>query len=298
MRTFLVVNPQSAGGATGRRWPEIRAEVLRAVGDGAEHAFTERPMHAAALTAEALKSGFRRIVAVGGDGTLNEVVNGIIGEDGRPLATLGVILTGRGRDGARTLGVPRDPVRAVERLAERAPSAPRDLGLVRWPGGRRFFVTVAGAGFDAVVAARALTLPGPGTVPYLRAVVSSLRDHRPWPLQLRVDGAPDRSLAATAVMLANGPTCGGGMRIAPGADAADGLLDLVVLGGLSRAALLRWLPTVYWGGHLRHPRITVERVRAVTVVSDRPLPLQLDGEPCGAAPVEVTVAPGALRLRA
>jgi diacylglycerol kinase (ATP) len=117
-------------------------------------------------------------------------------------------------------------------------------------------------------------------------------------LQLRVDGAPDRSLAATGVMLANGPTCGGGMRIAPGAHAADGLLDLVVLGALSRAALLRWLPTVYWGGHLRHPRITVEHVRAVTVVSDRPLPLHLDGEPCGAAPCEVTVAPGALRLRA
>jgi diacylglycerol kinase (ATP) len=104
-------------------------------------------------------------------------------------------------------------------------------------------------------------------------------------------------VAVTGVMFANGSTCGGGMRIAPGAHAADGLLDLVILGALSRAALLRWLPTVYWGGHLRHPRITLERVRAATVVCDRPLPLQLDGEPCGAAPVEVTVAPGALRVR-
>lgn len=250
-----------------------------------------------ARAAEGVRARVDLVIAVGGDGTLNEVVNGITGEDGRPLATLGVILTGRGRDGARTLGVPRDPIRAVERLAAQAHAVPRDLGLVRWSGGRRFFVTVAGAGFDAVVAARALTLPGPGTVPYLRAVVSSLRDHRPWPLEIRVDEAPARSLAVTGVMFANGPTCGGGMRIAPGAHAADGLLDLVILGALSRPALLRWLPTVYWGGHLRHPRITLERMRAVTVASDRPLPLQLDGEPCGAAPFEVAVAPGALRVR-
>ena len=250
-----------------------------------------------ARAAEAVRAGVDLVIAVGGDGTLNEVANGITDKDGRSLANLGVILTGRGRDGARTLGVPRDPIRAVERLAQGAPAVPRDLGLVRWPGGRRFFVTVAGAGFDAVVAARALTLPGAGTIPYLRAVVSSLGDHRPWPLEVRVDGAPARSLAATGVMLANGATCGGGMRIAPGAHADDGFLDLVILGALSRTALLRWLPTVYWGGHLRHPLITLERVRAVTVASDRPLPLELDGEPCGAAPFEVTVAPGALRVR-
>lgn len=251
-----------------------------------------------ARAAEAVRARVGLVIAVGGDGTLNEVVNGITSEDGRPLATLGAILTGRGRDGARTLDVPRDPVRAVERLADEGRATSRDLGLLRWAGGRRYFVTVAGAGFDAVVAARALPLAGPGTVPYLRAVLTSLRDHRPWPLELRVDGAPARRLTATGVMLANGTTCGGGMRIAPDAHPADGLLDLVVLGALSRAALLRWLPTVYWGGHLRHPRITVERVRAVAVASDRPLPAQVDGEPCGAAPFEVTVAAAALRVRA
>ena len=248
------------------------------------------------MAAEGIRAGVGLIVAVGGDGTLNEVVNGITDEGGRPLASLGVILTGRGRDGARTLGVPRDPARAVERLATARVPVRRDLGRVRWPGGQRYFVTVAGAGFDAVVAARALTLPGPGTVPYLRAVMASLRDHRPWPIRVRLDDAPERSLAATGVMLANGSTCGGGMRIAPDAHAADGLLDLVTLGPLSRAALLRWLPTVYWGGHLRHPAITVERVRSVSVASDRALPLQIDGEPCGAAPFEATVVPGALRV--
>jgi diacylglycerol kinase (ATP) len=82
------------------------------------------------------------------------------------------------------------------------------------------------------------------------------------------------------------------MRVAPGADAADGMLDLVVLG-----ALMRWLPTLYWGGHLRHPRVTRERARSVAVTSDAPVPLQLDGEPWGASPFDVTVCARALRLR-
>jgi diacylglycerol kinase (ATP) len=158
-------------------------------------------------------------------------------------------------------------------------------------------VTVAGAGFDAVVAARAATLPGRGTVPYLRAVAATLRAHRPWALSLAVDGAPARSLSVTGVVIANGPCFGGGMRVAPGADASDGRLDVVVLGALGRAALLRWLPTLYWGGHLRHPRVTRELARSVAVTSALPVPLQLDGEPWGTSPFEATVCPGALRLR-
>lgn len=235
------------------------------------------------------------MVAVGGDGTLNEVVNGVVDEDGRPRATVGALFTGRGRDGARTLGLPRDPARAAARLLAARPAA-RDLGLVRWRGGWRYFVTVAGAGFDAVVARRALTLAGPGTIPYLRAVAASLRVYRPWPMRLTVDGGPTRALCAAGIMFANGPCCGGGMRIAPAAHPADGVLDLVVLGALSRGALVRWLPTVYWGGHLRHPLITAERVASVAVASEEPLPLQVDGEPCGEAPFEVHVAPGALRV--
>jgi diacylglycerol kinase (ATP) len=241
-------------------------------------------------------AGAELVIAVGGDGTLNEVVNGITGEDGRPLAAAGALLTGRGRDAARTLGLPRDPQRAAERLVQGSETR-RDLGLVRGGRGRRYFVTVAGAGFDAVVAARAATLPGRGTVPYLRAVAATLRAHRPWVVSLAVDGAPARSLSVTGVVIANGPCFGGGMRVAPGADASDGRLDVVVLGTLSRAALLRWLPTLYWGGHLRHPRVTRELARAVAVTSALPVPLQLDGEPWGASPFEVTVCPGALRLR-
>ena len=257
---------------------------------------TRAPGDGRTLAAAAVTAGVELIVAVGGDGTLNEVVNGVTSEDGRPLAAVGALLTGRGRDATRTLGLPRDPGRAAEHLVHGGETR-RDLGLVRRGTDHRFFLTAAGAGFDAVVAARAATMPGRGTVPYLRAVATSLRAYRPWALSLAVDGAPARPLSVTGIVLANGPCFGGGMRVAPGADAADGMLDLVVLGALGRVELMRWLPTLYWGGHLRHPRVTRELVRSVLVASEAPVPLQLDGEPWGASPFEATVCAGALRLR-
>ena len=262
---------------------------------------TRAPGHGRALAAAAVATGAELVVAVGGDGTLNEVVNGVTDADGRPLAAVGALLTGRGRDAARTLGLPRDPRRAAERLVHGGETR-RDLGLVRRALARdgvdrRFFLTAAGAGFDAVVATRAATMSGRGTIPYLRAVAASLRAHRPWTLALAVDGAPARPVSVTGVVFANGPCFGGGMRVAPGADPADGLLDLVVLGDLGRLELARWLPTLYWGGHLRHPRVTREHARSVVVTGEMPVPLQLDGEPWGHSPFEVTVCAGALRLR-
>jgi diacylglycerol kinase (ATP) len=291
---LCIVNPASGGGRSARLWPDLLDRLTRG-GLAVEHALTRGPGHATALAADAARTGVGLVVAVGGDGTLNEVVNGLVDEQGRAHATVGVLFTGRGRDGARTLGLPGDPARAVARLLAGRPAA-RDLGLVRWRGGHRYFVTVAGAGFDAVVAQRALGLAGPGTIPYLRAVAGSVRGYRPWPLRLSIDGTPPRTLRAAGVMFANGPCCGGGMRIAPGADPTDGALDLVVLGGLSRGALVRWLPTVYWGGHLRHPLITLERVATVAVASDERLPLQVDGEPWGEAPFDASVVAGALRV--
>ena len=158
---------------------------------------------------------------------------------------------------------------------------------------QRFFVTVAGAGFDAVVAARAASIARPG-----HRALSPRGGGQPsrapaLGAEPRRGRGPARSRSVTGVVIANGPCFGGGMRVAPGADAADGMLDVVVLGALGRAALLRWLPTLYWGGHLRHPRVTREHARSVAVTSAVPVPLQLDGEPWGASPFEVTVCAGA-----
>jgi diacylglycerol kinase (ATP) len=286
----------AGAGRTARRWPALGA-ALRRAGFLHDHAETRAPGEGIRLAREAADAGVPLVVAVGGDGTVNEVVNGLADPEGQPRAALAVLPTGRARDLARTLGLPRDPLAAVERLV-RGAERRLDLGVLRSTAGRRLFVNAAGAGFDAAVAERAARLGGTGTIPYLRAVLSSLRDLGATEARLDHDGGPSLAGPLVAAVVGNGAHFGGGMRIAPGADPADGVLDLVTLGDLGRWELLRWLPTVYWGGHLRNPKVRRARVRRLALRAWPPMPVQVDGEPFGETPVEVHVCPGALRLRA
>jgi len=207
------------------------------------------------------------------------------------------VLTGRGCDASRNFGVPRDPIAAVRVLAD-GRDRQLDLGRAEWGDGRRRWFTISGgAGFDAAVARRAQSVRMRGTLPYLAAVIASVHLHRPTPAVLELDGVAEPAVPITAVVAANGRWFGGGMKIAPDADPADGVFDVVVLGALGRVELLRWLPTIYPGTHLRNPRVTVRRARQVRVSAPTPLPTHVDGEPVGATPVVFTLEPGALRLR-
>ncbi|MGH7354672.1 MAG: diacylglycerol/lipid kinase family protein [Candidatus Rokuibacteriota bacterium] len=298
-RAFAVVNPAAGGGRTRRVWPHAR-DALRRLGADLEAVETREPGEATALARAAAERGWPLVVAVGGDGTLLEVVNGVAGvvaPAGGTRASVGFIPTGRGCDACRNLGIPTDPVAAARRLADGA-DVTLDLGAAEWPDGtRRRFVAAAGVGFDAAVARRAASLRGGGTVPYLVAVLLTLARHRPVDAEISVDGRRAWSGPLTAAVVANGRHYGGGMRIAPSAAPDDGRLDLVVLGEMGRAELLRWLPRVYSGGHLRHPRVVTIPGRTFAIRAAVPLPVHLDGEAAPDAPVDVTVEPGALRLR-
>jgi diacylglycerol kinase family enzyme len=254
---------------------------------------TRGPGHATSLAAEAARAGVPLVVAVGGDGTLNEVVNGIVPLREEHPVTVGAVMTGRGRDACRNLGLLRDPRRAALRLVEGRVVA-RDVGLAVWPGGRRFFLGWAGMGFDAVVATRAGQ--GGGRLAYLRAVAGALRDYATADVTVTAEGREVWAGPAASVVVCNGPSFGGGMHIAPGARPDDGRLDLVLLGALGRAELALWLPTVYWGGHLANGKIRTWRAAAVRVTTAAPVPAQIDGELGVHAPLEIEVRPGALRL--
>lgn len=205
-------------------------------------------------------------------------------------------MTGRGRDACRNLGIPCSPDAAL-RCALGASVRRVDAGMVQWPDGRRRLIVAAlGAGFDATVAARAASFRVTGTLSYLAAVLAELGAFAPRPVRVRCDDALAVDGPVANVVVANGPWYGGGMRIAPSADITDGALDLVILGALGRLELLRWLPAVYWGGHVRHPKVTTARGRVV-VIETPDLPVHVDGEPCGRTPVRIEVVPGALRLR-
>jgi diacylglycerol kinase (ATP) len=173
-----------------------------------------------------------------------------------------------------------------------------DLGIVEVGGEPpRCFVNSAGIGFDAVVARRVQSRGGAGTVPYLLATIGALWRHQPLPAEVEIDGKPVWAGRTTAIVVANGPAYGGGMKIAPGATPDDGWLDVIVAGDLGRAELLAWFPSVYRGRHLRHHKIVARRARTVVVRAPGPLPIHVDGEAAGETPVVIRVRAGALRLR-
>jgi diacylglycerol kinase (ATP) len=282
-RAFVIVNPAAGNRRTRQRWLALREELARS-GLTIEVGQTTGPGAATTLARQAVLDGWPLVIAVGGDGTVNEVINGLVDPSGRPLAALGVIATGRGRDVCRNLG--------------NAPEVSVDLNRAEWPdGGQRYFVNAGGIGFDAEVAARSRASWGPGTVPYLIAVMTTLGRYAPRAATVEVDGAVVSRDPVAAVVVANGEYYGGGMRIAPGASPSDGRLDIVVLGDIGRAELIRWLPQLYSGRHLENPKVQACAGETVTVTGPAPLAMHLDGEPVSPAPVRVSVCPGALRVR-
>jgi diacylglycerol kinase (ATP) len=293
-RAFVVVNPAAGGGRTERLWPRLR-DTLSRVGLDFEWAPTAARGDGIDLARTAARGEYDLVVAVGGDGTLNEVVNGATDDAGRPLASVGAILTGRGRDACRNFLLPADTAQAARRLVD-GRDLRFDLGVARWDdGGRRYFVGCAGAGFDGAVARRAASARGSGTIPYLLSTLATLRTQRAVDACIETRDATLRG-PITTVIAANGAYFGGGMKIAPRADPADGQLDLVIVGDLGRLELVRWLPALYRGTHLRNRKVTAIRTPSVRVAAA--LPTEVDGEPADSGPVTFSILAGALRLRA
>ncbi|MDY6908052.1 MAG: diacylglycerol kinase family lipid kinase [Chloroflexota bacterium] len=293
----VIVNPCAGGGFTGRKWPQIRG-LLQDAGLSIEHGFTDGPGHGTDLAREAVERGHELVIAVGGDGTVNEVANGLVDEEGKGRATLGIIGLGTGGDAIRTLGIPRDYVQACHLFSDYR-KCTIDLGEVEYTGGtgwvRRLFFNTAGLGFDAATVERQHALPGGlrGTLPYLIALGITLVSYRNKRVTLSVDGQAEERRCFT-VVVNNGRYFGGGMKIAPEADVCDGLLDVVVIGDMGRSGILWNLPKVYSGNHIGHPMVSAYRALGVEVGSPERLLLQVDGELVGEAPARFRLLPAAL----
>jgi YegS/Rv2252/BmrU family lipid kinase len=305
MRTYLVVNPSSANGDTGRRWPDISAAVSRAVGPVGS-AFTRSPMHAATLAARALEEGWECIVAVGGDGTLNEVVNGFFQVKGGPPpgASLAVIPRGTGGDFRRTFDWSADLRAACDRL-RRPETRPLDVGLVSFIGpegraARRYFVNVASFGVSGQVdreVNRASKGLG-GRLTFFLASMRAMWRYRDQRVRLRADGGAWEELRITTVAAANCRYFGGGMCVAPQADPGDGLLDVTVWSGYTLKDFVFKSRDIYQGTHVRLPGTRTFRVRLLEAESEEEVLLDVDGEQPGRLPARIEVLPGALRLHA
>ncbi len=306
LKAALVVNPASGNGTTGKRWPEMAA-IIADEGISFEHNFTEAPGHATELTRQLLKEGHELIIAVGGDGTTNEVINGFFDQDLKlinPHAAISFISGGTGRDLIRTIGIPTDTAEAAKHIIS-SPIRPIDLGRASYINNQGFsevrhFINVAGLGLDGATVDRVNKTSKAlgGFISFLWATVTTLVLYKNQQMKISVDGVDICDEPVTVVVFGNGRYFGGGMYIAPNAEVNDGLFDIVILKDLSKINLLLSLPRVYKGTHLSHPRITSLRGRSIKVFADEVALLDLDGEQPGRAPVEIELLPLAINLKA
>jgi YegS/Rv2252/BmrU family lipid kinase len=304
MKTAVIVNPRSAGGRTGRRWTAV-AETLAARLGPVETRFTERPGHGIVLTRALLEEGFDRIIAAGGDGTINEVANGFLDGDRpvRPQAALGVLPLGTGGDFRRTLGAPEEPHEAVEALAR---SEPRLLDVGKavfrgWDGRRhvRYFVNLVSFGMGGEVASRAQNVFSHlgGKAAFLWATLAAFFRYRSKQVRLRLDGAEAAlPFEIYNVAVGNGRFHGGGMQVCPTADPYDGLLEVTVIEYLRRRDAIRDLPVLYSDNVYQHPKVRHLRGRRLIAESLEEVRIEVDGEPLGALPLEISVLPGCVAV--
>ncbi len=285
-RIAVLVNPTSGKGR-GARLMQPVSDLLRegglerdvVVGRDGDEAFDRLRDRVAA--------GVDGVVAVGGDGLVNIALQVVGGTE----VPLGIVPAGTGNDIARSLGlVPQDAPAAV-RLVLAGQTRVIDLGRAngRWFGG------VLGSGFDSMVNERANRMSWPsGRSRYNLAILAELRTFRPLPYVLELDGERVET-EAMLVAVGNGPSYGGGMRVTPDARLDDGLLDVTVLGPISKPEFIRVFPTVYKGTHVSHRAVTVRRARRVTLSSEG-VTAYADGERVAVLPVTCDAVPGALHV--
>lgn len=299
MKTFFVINPKSGRGKPAQCWPRLR-EIFSAAKWNFSVAFTESRGHAVTLARDAVQNGFERIVAVGGDGSVNEVVNGLLSAP-NSQARLGILPCGTGNDLARMLGLPRDTFAAAQHLAHskktRMIDAAEVICAVNGQQQRRYFVNDANLGFAAEVVER-LERTGKfsrGTAPYFAALLRTALRHRNHEITLQSDGQTSTQ-PLTTVLICNGQSTGGGMRVAPGAVLDDGALDVIVVGSLRPWEILWHAPKIYRGTHVAISKVSVHRVQTVSVNSRESLSVVADGELIGKNPAHFRILPAALRV--
>ena len=331
LRTFVIANPTSGSGSVKKEWGAIERALSNTLSEY-DFAFTEGPGHATLLAREALRAGWEMVVAVGGDGTLNEVVNGyfekVSGEDVlsldaqgwlsvkdagamvpiNPEAVVGVVPMGTGGDFRRTLGLMGGWPEAIASLGRRDVSA-IDVGMLGYTeadGGLavRTFINISSMGMGGLVDRLANdTWKGlGGQASYAAAVVRAFSRWDNVDVELRIDDEEVLRQRLIICILANGQYFGGGMWIAPGATLTDGHLQLQVLGDMTKLEAVRMAPSIYSGTHVKHEKVWRRRVRQVAIRSMQgPLGelglLDMDGEQPGQLPALWSVMPGALRFK-
>jgi YegS/Rv2252/BmrU family lipid kinase len=300
-KVLVILNPWAGRGTAGRRRPELE-QALRETGANFDIVTTHAVGGAIELAWQGVERGYGRLVAVGGDGTINEVVNGIKGAEeglGRPVR-LGVIPLGTGSDFIKVLdGVEANDIQLGVRRAVGEYTRAVDLGRVRvGDGAPRFFINALGMGLDAQVAAESLKLTKlKGLAVYLVAIIRALANYKAHPMTVEYDGkrVHRRLLFASS---ANGRCQGGGFWLTPDAQIDDGLLDLCMIDNMRLDQIIRYIPRLMEGTHIGLKQVTMGRARNISISCAAPMPVATDGEVIAtdARSITVEALPGAIEL--
>ncbi len=303
MRIKAIVNPKSANSKTARRWVEYE-EVLVRLFTRMDSEFTKAPLDATRITREAIKDGYDIIISVGGDGTLNEVVNGFF-EKGKPISAdvkLAVISTGTGADFIKTIKFPKDIDAIVERF-ERFETRKCDAGIIYFKNHSgedavRYFINIAdfGIGGETVERVNRTTKAFGGFFSFLCGSAVTLLKYKNKRVQLKIDGKDYGSMVCNSVVVANGRFFGGGMMVAPKAEIDDGLFDIVIAGDITKLAFLKYGPKIYKGEHINLPDVKYLKGRVLEAISDERVLLDVDGEQPGLLPARFEIIPGSINL--
>lgn len=303
---YLVVNPNSSSGSTGRNWPRLMERVRATLGE-VEVGFTTRPMEAAELTRAALLAGHRTVLAVGGDGTLNEVINGFFDSDGSPVAVdaiVSLLPTGTGGDFRKTAGIPSDWNGALEHVAKAAPRS-IDVGRVRFRDheGReavRYFLNIASFGVSGAVD-EAVNRSGKwmgGRISFMLASLKALLSYRDARVRITVDDAPPEDVPVTTLSVCNGQYFGGGMWVSPDSRMDDGEFGCTLWSGYGVKDFVFKSRSLYSGEHRKWSGTRCFTARKLIAESDERVLLDIDGEQPGVLPATFDLLPNAVRLKA
>lgn len=283
----IIANP-AAGHGQGESWINRLQRRLQQNGEKYELLKTRRPGHAMELARQLAESGERRIVVLGGDGTIAEVIPALAETD----LELGILPVGTGNDLARSLGIPLNDLEASLEVLRGGRLRRIDIGWER----DRLFALMAAVGYPSLVSEETNKMKRlKGTAAFFAAVYKALGRMKVLSVHMVLDGEP-LELECTSVMVQNTPYCGGGQLVAPAASLEDGMLDVVVIGAVGKLSMMYHFPKVYRGTHIEHPAFSVFRARSVEVRTESPLPKMFDGDLCGTTPLEAKSIGGALSV--
>lgn len=298
---YAIVNPAAGGSRGNKRWNKIEAD-LKSLGIAYEAQLTNASLHASHIAKEAIEKGYRKLLIVGGDGTLNEVVNGLFAQQAVPSTevTIALVSIGTGNDWIKTMGIPKEPSEAIKLLKNPNNTRTIDAGLAYYHmhGHKhsRHFINVAGMAFDAEVTRDANNSKSAlGPVQYWMSLAKVIFTYNAVPIKVEVDGTAyeDKTFCLN---VGNCMFAGGGMMIVPNAKPDDGLFTVTHIKNVSRWTVIRNVAALGDGTFTKLDNVEQYTGKNVKVTSPEPVWLEVEGEVLGEAPFEFQVLPASVKV--